>query len=853
MAFFKKGLSDEDFKKQLETEALEKKEAGFIEELEDNSKGAKKAPMVITPEELLGVEQKVDKKPKINTEDISMQKSTTSTKDFLYKKMMESREEATAKATENKGTLFERTKDYTKEAVEETPPSYFELESVEDILKRMEQKATQKVNSLYGITSPEVKSEPKINEDTPSGFNIEDVITEIEQKATNKLSTDDSFEKPVKIEAVPVIENIIPEQPKVDDLKPNVLDNTNNNNVIEEFDEFVDAEDIVMEKDELYKKDVEFEENFKTNIFSKIEETKEPQDIFSGVEIEDEPEEITEHPLEYRSFDDYKRTLKYIKRGKISSLLSILFALASMIFGMLGEVIFKDGSTTFCMTSAILLSVACVCNTNILKSFGKIFVGKINPDFAVSTISIIGAIYNLIAVFNTNLNLGTLCLATSMPILFVEIIRQGNYTKAVKDLKAIAAKEEKNVLVFCQDNDVLRETANLAEYEEANICLRKKAKNVVGLLTNEYCKNEHSYLVAIVTLLGLAFSIISSVAAMYSGEISPIFSFMATLVLAAMPAGFMISNLPLKLASNRLKFYGASIFGESSVNTLDLTNNVVVNVDDIFPEGTVKLMDFKLLSPNPIDQTLLDAAALTHTAKSPLAGIFRQITDMTVDQKELPVDTVVYEERMGISGWVDDRRVFVGNRTLMEAHGFKVPSLDIDKKILKRGYFPVYLGSENVLCALLIVKYTANPEIALELRRLASTGTSILVNNCDQNVTSEMIEDYLGLYEDSVYISSKKMQKAFKETSKVEDSVKGCAVAGEGICGLIATITAAIKIKKLNKIMSIIYVVLTICALAGLTATIFMGNYALLNSSAISAMIVAVSLICALPPYITRP
>ena len=99
---------------------------------------------------------------------------------------------------------------------------------------------------------------------------------------------------------------------------------------------------------------------------------------------------------------------------------------------------------------------------------------------------------------------------------------------------------------------------------------------------------------------------------------------------------------------------------------------------------------------------------------------------------------------MGISGWVNDRRVFVGNRDLLLAHGFSgLPPAELDKKIMRKGYFPAYIASDNILCALLVVKYEPDENIAYEIQRLANTGTTILVDNCDPNINSKMLADYL--------------------------------------------------------------------------------------------------------------
>ena len=57
----------------------------------------------------------------------------------------------------------------------------------------------------------------------------------------------------------------------------------------------------------------------------------------------------------------------------------------------------------------------------------------------------------------------------------------------------------------------------------------------------------------------------------------------------------------------------------------------------------------KLLSPNPFDQSMLDAAAIATSINSPIAGIFKQINaSKTYKVSAQAVDSVIYEEKMGI-------------------------------------------------------------------------------------------------------------------------------------------------------------------------------------------------------------
>lgn len=90
----------------------------------------------------------------------------------------------------------------------------------------------------------------------------------------------------------------------------------------------------------------------------------------------------------------------------------------------------------------------------------------------------------------------------------------------------------------------------------------------------------------------------------------------------------------------------------------------------------------------------------------------------------------------------------------MEAHGIAVPSVETDRKLLRRGYFPVYVATDDKACALLAVQYSVKPELAREFRKISAMGITMLIDSSDPNLTEEMICDYMGLYDDSVKVMS---------------------------------------------------------------------------------------------------
>ena len=201
----------------------------------------------------------------------------------------------------------------------------------------------------------------------------------------------------------------------------------------------------------------------------------------------------------------------------------------------------------------------------------------------------------------------------------------------------------------------------------------------------------------VITAVSLILSIVVgfACAAYFDGVLYGFYSAAAIQCFAALPVIFMIDNLPLYSSAKRLSRMGAMIAGKTGAERIENANAAVFSADELFPSGTVQMHQLQILSDNSIDDTIIRAASLAEAMRSPLATIIKKIAG-TGGNNVLPdSDTVKYEDRMGISGWVDNRLLFIGNRTLMEAHGIEVPSIELDRKILRQGLFPVYVATQD--------------------------------------------------------------------------------------------------------------------------------------------------------------
>ena len=201
---------------------------------------------------------------------------------------------------------------------------------------------------------------------------------------------------------------------------------------------------------------------------------------------------------------------------------------------------------------------------------------------------------------------------------------------------------------------------------------------------------------------------------------------------------------------------------------------------------------------------------------------------------------------MGISGWVDDKLLFIGNRTLMEAHGIKVPDIEVDRKILRNGYFPIYVASADKICALLVVQYSVDPDVAYHLRRLTKIGLTVLVNNTDPNITKEMICDYLGLYDDSVVIMSNAGYHMYKNATEPKETCSAPACFKGSPIAIAKIINYANKIKRSNNLLTVFYIISAILGIVIFAYSSFAGSGTIIGSGTV----LLYSLICTVISYL---
>lgn len=233
--------------------------------------------------------------------------------------------------------------------------------------------------------------------------------------------------------------------------------------------------------------------------------------------------------------------------------------------------------------------------------------------------------------------------------------------------------------------------------------------------------------------------------------------------------------LPLSFISSDVNNDNAVIQGMDIDADSKHTNTITLYADSLFPHNTVQLVSIKTFSGRRIDEAIVDTASVLCETKSVLSNLFMEIID---NKKQIlkPVDTIVYEDEMGISAWVDNTKILIGNRVLMDSHNVVIPPIDFEKQYEKDADDVIYVATSGVISAVFIVKLTANQHIVDLLNKLYMSDVQIVVKSVDYMITQKSLAQIFGFSEDFISILPTRLHTSFNNefTNKAYANGKFC-------------------------------------------------------------------------------
>ncbi len=188
------------------------------------------------------------------------------------------------------------------------------------------------------------------------------------------------------------------------------------------------------------------------------------------------------------------------------------------------------------------------------------------------------------------------------------------------------------------------------------------------------------------------------------------------------------TNSSLQGVSRALAQKGAMVCGFEGAHVTHNSNALVMEASDLFGSRSCDLHGIRLFNNTKVDDALLLTAAVIIKTKSPLAHVFDDV--IVGKQSILPeVDGVVYEDKMGTSAWIYQKKILVGNRDLLIRHGISVPKEEYEHKYTRKGKKALYLAVAGKIAAMFVVSYSADDDLKRSLKKLEKSGITILLKS----------------------------------------------------------------------------------------------------------------------------
>lgn len=531
-----------------------------------------------------------------------------------------------------------------------------------------------------------------------------------------------------------------------------------------------------------------------------------------------EEEIIDEEPTtkNYGQIDDYanKNEENEIKTEILDNYRRVAFRSVAMVivmfFSIVMDVILTAAPDMFAgmtfgwllaafINFVILGAAVFFCRIPIFNGFSPLKSFKGNSDTAVAVASVAAAVQAVVAFFIPDVFInGSFHFYTSLVILALLINTIGRFmiiSRVYDNFKFITKPSEKFAGKIITDEALAKKMSTSGR---PIIAYQKKTKFLSDFLKLSYAPDPSEELASrIAPIFSVAAVILALIFGLVTQSVAGCASALALFTVVLTPVCCLVAvNLPMKNLCSTAVRSGSMVSSYEAVKQFCDTNAIVIDAADLYPSGTVTMSGIRTFSGNKVDDAIAGAAAIMMAVKCPLTYMFNNIIQDKTDA--LPqVESVIYEDGLGLVGWVNGQRILLGNRRLLDAHSISVPSLDYEEKYIDQGKQALYLSLGGELIAMFIVTYSGDRAIADELRRLEHNGVTFIIRTVDSNITQDQIARDFGVFYRSVKILPTGLGNICKEMTDTPDNESRAYIATRGgMASFARAVSSCIRIKS---------------------------------------------------------
>ena len=414
----------------------------------------------------------------------------------------------------------------------------------------------------------------------------------------------------------------------------------------------------------------------------------------------------------------------------------------------------KYSPEAFVFTLTILgIIAAFVSYTVIFSGLKKLFALKADCDSVAAigmVTTIITGIVNLFAPESIQAgNYHIYTAAAILGMLFNTLGKLSMVNRADRNLRFAAGEFEKHAFSKIEDEDVAYKFTKGTLDDFPELVTTKETEFVDDFLRNSYSSDisdEYSRKAAPITVAaGILAALLSLLfnrtdAGMPEKIVTALSAMCGLVTMCSSFALMLIVNLPLARASKKYLQSSAVLLGYSGVEEYSDTNSVLIDAEQLFPDGMVDLVNLKAMSSTLIEDCILYAASLSCQAGGIMKPTFYKMLRGKTEML-FPVESYIYEDGLGLSGWIEHKRVLFGNRELMQNHSIEgLPTLAKESEYSK-GNIPIYLSISGVVSAIFFIRVSPNLTVSKWLQELTDRNVTVVIRTVDSFVSAKFLSE----------------------------------------------------------------------------------------------------------------
>ncbi len=268
-------------------------------------------------------------------------------------------------------------------------------------------------------------------------------------------------------------------------------------------------------------------------------------------------------------------------------------------------------------------------------------------------------------------------------------------------------------------------------------------------------------------------------------------------------ASTLVSSIPDALMQKSLEQVGALVNGRQGIDRLSKTTHVNFDARHLFPKGTVILHGIKTFERERLDLAIMYAASVLIEKCQVLKPVFMDVINGRQDIL-YPIDSCEYIEGRGYVAWIDNSRVIIGNRTLMEKYDVDMPPLSLEAKFVKEGRKPVYLSVGGKLFGMFVFSYHRNDLVRENIGKLIDRGVNIILSSDDFNIDPALVEQVYNVPRDCVTVLNPKEAELMRKFTSYSPQSEACLAHLDSLPSLTAGFCGAESAESAERLCSTI-------------------------------------------------